>query len=173
MHAPGQANLRQRQTLTPPSPLVTGHLRGETWASECNNWTPEYVVQDVFTNGDVQRVPFPDSVELHCLATSKIKSALESMTTRKTKLSLTVSADLLELVDRDVRKLKGTRSSVVELWLRRAATLATERSIESATAAYYLSLQAAEAEEPLSRALSKAAKRVSYDPPVQLRRAAS
>jgi hypothetical protein len=93
------------------------------------------------------------------------------MTVRKAKLSLTVSVDLLELVDRDVRRLKGTRSSVIELWLRRAATVSTQRAIDEATAAYYLSLQSAE--EPLSRALSKATKRVLYDTPAPARRAAS
>jgi hypothetical protein len=62
----GQANLRQRHTLTPPSPLVIGYLRGETWASECNNWTPEYVVQDVFTNSNTQLVAFPDSKNVRC-----------------------------------------------------------------------------------------------------------
>jgi metal-responsive CopG/Arc/MetJ family transcriptional regulator len=95
------------------------------------------------------------------------------MTIKKTKLSLTVSADLLELVDRDVRKLKGTRSSVIELWLRRAAIASTRKSIEDATAAYYLSLQVTEEDENLSRALSKAAKRVAYDATPAPRRVAS
>jgi hypothetical protein len=100
---------------------------------------------------------------------------IKSMTVKKIKLSLTVSADVLKLVDRDVRELKGTRSSVIELWLRRAAASSTMRSIDEATAAYYLSLQTGDLEEPLSRALSKAAKRLSYDsPPARtLRRAAS
>jgi hypothetical protein len=55
--------------VRPPAPLVTGYLRGETWASECNNWTPEYVVQDVFTNSNTQLVAFPDSKNVRCFIT--------------------------------------------------------------------------------------------------------
>ena len=83
----------------------------------------------------------------------------------KLKVSLTLSADLVALVDRDAKHHKGTRSSVVELWLRRAAAAEVTRGIEDATAAYYRSLRSdqREEEESLSKALSGAARRVSYD----------
>lgn len=42
--------------------------------------------------------------------------------TAKLKVSVTLSADLVALVDRDVRRQKGTRSGVIEQWLRRVAT---------------------------------------------------
>ena len=87
------------------------------------------------------------------------------MTTPKLKVSLTLSADLLELVDRDARRRNNTRSGVIEQWLRRAANAGVEQEIEDATGAYYRSLRSNEAaeNEALSRALSKAARRVTYD----------
>lgn len=84
---------------------------------------------------------------------------------RKLKVSITLSADLLALVDRDAQRTHDTRSGVVEQWLRRAASATAEKEIEEATAAYYLSLRGEERSEDdtLSRALSAAARRVSYD----------
>ena|SRR5450432_1306086 len=86
-------------------------------------------------------------------------------TATKLKVSLTLSADVVALVDRDARQHKDTRSGVVEQWLRRAANADAEKSIEEATAAYYLSLRGEERaeDEVVSKALSTAARRVSYD----------
>jgi len=83
----------------------------------------------------------------------------------KQKVSLTISADLLALVDRDARARGDTRSGVVEAWLRRAASASVEQEIEEATAAYYRSLRPEERseEEQLSRGLSRAARRVAHD----------
>jgi hypothetical protein len=87
------------------------------------------------------------------------------MTARKLKISLTISVDVLESVDHDARRSNETRSAVVDRWLRRAAQIAAQREIDEATAAYYLSLRGDEAAEndTLARALSAAARRVSYD----------
>jgi len=87
------------------------------------------------------------------------------MTATKLKVSLTISADLLELVDRDARRRNDTRSAVVEQWLRRAANATLEKEIEDATTAYYQSLRGNERaeDEALARGLSKAARRVAYD----------
>ena len=84
---------------------------------------------------------------------------------RKLKVSLTLSADLVALIDRDASNRNDTRSGIVEEWLRLAASATTERAIEEATAAYYLGLRGDERGEVdrLSRGLSKAARRVSYD----------
>ena len=84
---------------------------------------------------------------------------------RKLKVSVTLSADVLKLVDRDARRHKDTRSGVIEQWLRRAASATTERDIEDATAAYYLSLRREDRteDESVSRAMSSAARRVSLD----------
>jgi hypothetical protein len=83
----------------------------------------------------------------------------------KRKLSVTLSADVLALVDRDARRLGETRSGVIEQWLRRAAAGNVAREIEQATVAYYRSLREEERKEndALSKALSRAARRVSYD----------
>jgi hypothetical protein len=87
------------------------------------------------------------------------------MLASKTKVSLTLSADLLELVDRDARQRNETRSGVIEQWLRRAAVATARRELEDATAAYYRSLRETERNEneALARGLSKATRRVSYD----------
>ncbi len=97
------------------------------------------------------------------------------MTAPKMKVSLTISADLLALVDRDARRRSETRSGVVEQWLRRAASASVEREIADATTAYYEALRADERadDEALARGLSKAARRVAYDdaaPPRRRRR---
>jgi metal-responsive CopG/Arc/MetJ family transcriptional regulator len=86
-------------------------------------------------------------------------------TATKLKVSLTLSADLVALVDRDARRRNDTRSGVIEQWLRRAANTKTAAEIDAATAAYYRSLRGEERdeEEALSKALSGAARRVSYD----------
>lgn len=83
----------------------------------------------------------------------------------KLKVSLSLSAEVLALVDRTARRGNDTRSGVIERWLRRAATAAVEQEIAEATAAYYRSLRGDELayDEALSRGLSDAARRVSYD----------
>jgi hypothetical protein len=90
----------------------------------------------------------------------------------KLKVSLTLSADVVALVDRDARHHKGTRSGIVEQWLRRAASRNVEQEIEHATVAYYRSLRADERAEDaaMSRALSAAARRLSYDDTAMPRR---
>ena len=94
------------------------------------------------------------------------------MTATKQKVSLTIAADVLELVDRDARRRNETRSGVVEQWLRRAASASVEREIAEATTAYYQSLRSDERaeEEALSRALSNAARHVAYDDSARPRR---
>ena len=86
------------------------------------------------------------------------------MTAAKLKVSVTLSAELVALVDRDARRRKDTRSGVIEQWLRRAANASAEQEVVDATAAYYRSLRGEDRieDESLSRALSDAARRVSY-----------
>jgi metal-responsive CopG/Arc/MetJ family transcriptional regulator len=90
----------------------------------------------------------------------------------KLKLSVTLSADVLALVDEDAQRLGATRSGIIELWLRRAAAENVERELEQATVAYYRSLRGEERREgeALSKALSKGARRVSYDESIEPRR---
>ncbi len=90
----------------------------------------------------------------------------------KLKVSVTLSADILELVDRDARRRSDTRSGVIEQWLRRAVSASVAKEIDDATAAYYLALRSDERAEDteLARGLSKAARRVSYDDDARARR---
>jgi hypothetical protein len=90
----------------------------------------------------------------------------------KLKVSLTLSTEVVALVDSDARRRKETRSGVVEQWLRRAASANAEKEIDEATAAYYRSLRGEDLaeEENMSKALSGAARRVSYDEKEVLRR---
>lgn len=94
------------------------------------------------------------------------------MTAPKVKVSLTISGDLLALVDRDARRHNDTRSGVVEQWLRRAANASVEKEIADATTAYYQSLHRDERaeDEALARALSAAARHVAYDDAARPRR---
>jgi metal-responsive CopG/Arc/MetJ family transcriptional regulator len=99
-------------------------------------------------------------------------------TARKLKVSVTLSGDLVDLVDRAAARKQGTRSGVIEEWLRRAAIAGNEKDLESATTAYYLSLRADQRseDEAIARSMSTAARRVSYDrdaSPARLRRVRS
>lgn len=98
---------------------------------------------------------------------------MRSMTAAaKLKVSLTLSADLVALVDRHASRGAGSRSSVVEQWLRRAANASVEHEIDDATASYYRSLRGEDLarDEPLSRSLSDAARRLAYDDESEPRR---
>jgi hypothetical protein len=91
--------------------------------------------------------------------------------TVKRKISVTVAADVLALVDQEARVTGTTRSYTIERWLRGSSLRAAERSLEDATAAYYASLREDERRdaEELALASSKAATRVRYDEPPRRR----
>src|SRR5687768_13449669 len=102
-----------------------------------------------------------------------MNSRIDGMTSApKLKVSLTLSADLISVIDRDARQRGSTRSGVIEDWLRRAANANAERELQHATAAYYLSLREGERaeDEALARGLSAAARRVAYDEAMPSRR---
>lgn len=88
-----------------------------------------------------------------------------SASSRKLKVSLTLSSDLLALVDKDAAKRGETRSGVIDQWLRRAAKESTTNAIHDATVKYYQSLTPEDAadNEAWARTSSEAAKRVNYD----------
>jgi metal-responsive CopG/Arc/MetJ family transcriptional regulator len=85
----------------------------------------------------------------------------------KLKVSLTLSSDLVELVDRAAERSNTTRSGMVERWLRAGASHAAERALDDATRAYYLARSAeAEADDnEIGRATSRAARAAVYDAP--------
>jgi len=84
---------------------------------------------------------------------------------RKLKVSVTLSREILERVDRQAKRRGGTRSSIVEAWLKQAARGQAERDLETDTIAYYESLTAEERAEDvaLSRALTASARRLDID----------
>lgn len=84
---------------------------------------------------------------------------------KKLKVSLTLSSDLVALVDRDAAERGDTRSGVIDSWLRRAASANAASAIHDATVKYYQSLTPEDAAEDdaIARASSRAAKRINYD----------
>ncbi len=88
---------------------------------------------------------------------------------RKTKISISLDADVLDAVDRRAKRNKTTRSAVMEQWLRGAARQVEMQRLEEETAAYYDSLTPAEKAEDaaIAEASSRAAARLSYDEPPQ------
>jgi metal-responsive CopG/Arc/MetJ family transcriptional regulator len=87
------------------------------------------------------------------------------MKSPKVKVSVTVSKDLLGQIDKDAARLKSTRSAVIDRWLRAMLRERKQMEIEQATIAYYESLTDEERaeDERLTRALSKAARKVKLD----------
>ncbi|NOU31030.1 MAG: hypothetical protein HOO96_24290 [Polyangiaceae bacterium] len=61
----GNTLLAQGHTLD-PAPLSTGPLKGESFASRCSGWTPQYAVRDVYSAGDVQLVSAADKAKVRC-----------------------------------------------------------------------------------------------------------
>ena len=88
------------------------------------------------------------------------------MNQAKAKISVTLSPAVLRRVDRAVREGEGpNRSAVIERWLERASAESLERELERQTITCYTSLSAAEQaeEDELSRASSRAARRLALD----------
>ncbi len=94
------------------------------------------------------------------------------MKERKLKVSVTLSREILERVDRQATRRGGTRSSIMEAWLKQAARRQAENDLETDTIAYYESLTAEERVEgeALSRALTASAQRLDIDGPSPRRR---
>jgi metal-responsive CopG/Arc/MetJ family transcriptional regulator len=88
------------------------------------------------------------------------------MDAARTKLSITLDPDLVKEIDRAVEKqVAGSRSAVIEKWLRRASRLDAEAWLREATIAYYESLSKADVADDtaLGEAASKAARRLDLD----------
>ena len=58
----------------------------------------------------------------------------------KVKVSVSIAADLVKLIDRQVERRGGSRSSVMEDWLRRAARDQAHRDFDAEIDAYYETL---------------------------------
>lgn len=94
------------------------------------------------------------------------------MPSRKLKLSVTVSEDLVARIDRQSERERRSRSAVIDGWLRQAARRQAEQDIEDATIAYYDSLTPKERaeDEAMSLASSRAAAMLDIDGPAKARR---
>jgi metal-responsive CopG/Arc/MetJ family transcriptional regulator len=84
----------------------------------------------------------------------------------KLKLSVTISRDLVERIDREARA-GGGRSRVIERWLRQAARLHAERDLERTTVAYYQALTDEDRaeDEAIAQGSTRAARRLDVDGP--------
>jgi len=91
---------------------------------------------------------------------------------RKTKISISLDADVLDTVDRRAAREKTTRSAIMEQWLRGAARQAELQRLEEETAAYYDSLTPPEKAEDtaLAAASSRAARHLIIDEPPHKRK---
>ncbi|MDB4962130.1 MAG: hypothetical protein JWP01_2129 [Myxococcales bacterium] len=85
----------------------------------------------------------------------------------KVKVSVTLSKDLVRIIDRDARRTGSSRSGVIEEWLYATASRAAEQTIDQATTAYYATLRGESLDEDNAIALgmARAARAVTYDPP--------
>ena len=81
-------------------------------------------------------------------------------------MCVSLPAELVAQIDDRARQLSlGSRSAMMELWLRRGARAAVEAELREQVVAYYESLDAAERaeEQALSHALSRSARRLVID----------
>jgi metal-responsive CopG/Arc/MetJ family transcriptional regulator len=83
----------------------------------------------------------------------------------KTKISISLDAELLEAVDRRAARDKTTRSAVMEQWLRGAARQAELQRLEEETAAYYDALTPAEKAEDaaITAAATRSLRKLNLD----------
>ncbi|HEY2406107.1 MAG TPA: ribbon-helix-helix domain-containing protein [Polyangiaceae bacterium] len=84
----------------------------------------------------------------------------------KSKVSVTLDPELLGAVDRAVKERGGgSRSAVIEDWLRRAARMQVEDRLRAETVAYYESLSASDLREntAIANAAARAARRLRMD----------
>jgi metal-responsive CopG/Arc/MetJ family transcriptional regulator len=85
---------------------------------------------------------------------------------RKQKVCVSLPADLVAQIDDQARqRARGSRSAMMELWLRRGARAQAEADLRGQVIAYYSSLDADERaeEQALSHAVSRAARRLDID----------
>jgi metal-responsive CopG/Arc/MetJ family transcriptional regulator len=84
---------------------------------------------------------------------------------RKVKISITLDADLVRLVDRHAANESSTRSAVMERWLRRASQRAALARLEEETASYYDAMTSDERDEDAGWAAgaARASRRLAID----------
>jgi hypothetical protein len=90
---------------------------------------------------------------------------MKGMTARKIKVSVSLDADLLQVVDRAAAREGTTRSALLERWLRNSQRQATLPRLEEETATYYDSLTLAETRDDSrwAEAAARSARRLKID----------
>lgn len=85
----------------------------------------------------------------------------------RTRVTVSLPVDLVELIDRSSRELKETRSALVEEWLRHGAAAHDRRALDAEIRAYYGSLTGAERreDEAIGKASSRAARALDDERP--------
>lgn len=93
-------------------------------------------------------------------------------TARKTKISISLDAEVLAAVDRRAAREKTTRSAVMEQWLRGAGRQAELQRLEEETAAYYDALTPQEKADDAewTEFASRSARKLVIDDPRPRRR---
>jgi metal-responsive CopG/Arc/MetJ family transcriptional regulator len=88
-------------------------------------------------------------------------------TARKLKISISLDAELVTVVDRRAAKEKTTRSAIMEQWLWAVSRQADVQRLEEETAAYYDALTPGERVEDAAWAefAARAARRLTIDDP--------
>ena len=84
----------------------------------------------------------------------------------KAKISITLSEKLLKRIDREARRRpSGTRSAVIEDWIRRGARVRGADLLREETIAYYRGLTPEEdaEDEAIARSSGDAARELRYD----------
>lgn len=83
----------------------------------------------------------------------------------KTKVSVSLSRELLEEIDEEAKQTSRSRSQIFEVWLRLAARHRAAAKLERDTLAYYASRTAEQEteEDALSRASLRAARKREID----------
>ena len=92
-------------------------------------------------------------------------------TSRKLKISISLDAGVLDVVDRRAAKEKTTRSAIMERWLRSASRQSEMQRLEEETAAYYDALTPSERAEDATWAefASRSARKLTIDEPERKR----
>ena len=87
------------------------------------------------------------------------------MKTTRTRVTVSLPADLVQLIDRCTRELKETRSGLVEDWLRRASRQYRQRVLDDEITEYYGSRSDAERDEDdaIARTAGLRAAELSFD----------
>lgn len=94
------------------------------------------------------------------------------MKTKRKRVTLSLSGEIVAKVDRAAKRLRTPRSQIIEQWLRASQSQAEAQALNRKWENYYGGLTAEERadEEALSKALSRSTRRVRIDPVAKRKR---